>query len=334
MKKNILIRLSTALLVIVLCVVSVCTVLALNASADDNIYGGKKTNTFDKTEAVEELMATANHFVVVKQKQMGGSHYAYTDALYEHQYTGPDVHYEYNFNSGAQLVILSVLDNGNGTVSTYEKVIMTTKTGVIRDPSVSPDGTKVLYSYKATTYDEYHIYERSLTDLDADPVQLTFGNGRSDFEPQYLANGDIVFSSNRATQTVDCWITPVANLYVMSGDGSNIRRVGYDQVHTTYPTVTADGRVLYTRWDYNDRTQMFVQGVFQMFQDGTYQTEVWGNNANFPTTLLHTRDIPGATGKYISIASGHHVQQVGKLCIVDTTVERNDKDSIQLCYRC
>jgi hypothetical protein len=331
MKKNMIKRLATALIVIVLCAISVCTVLVFNSSADDNIYGGTKKKTFEKTEAVEELLATANHFVVVKHKQMGGSHYAYTEALYEHA-GGTDVHYETNFFAGSQLVILSVLDNGDGTVSTYEKVVKTSTAGVFRDPSVSPDGTKVLYSYKANNYDDYHIYELSLSDIKADPVQLTFGTGRSDTEPQYLANGDIVFSSNRVTQTVDCWITPVSNLFVMSADGSNIRRVGYDQVHTTYPTVTSDGRVIYTRWDYNDRTQMFVQGVFQMFQDGTYQTEVWGNSANFPTTLLHTRDIPGASGKYISIASGHHVMQVGKLCIVDTTIDRNHEDSIKFVF--
>lgn len=332
MKKSIIRRLVTAILVIVLCAVSVCTVLAFNSSADDNIYGGTKKKTFEKTEAVEALLETANHFVVIKQKQMGGTHYAYTEALYEHQYGEIDRHAEVNYSAGSRLVILSVLDNGDGTVSTYEKTVETASAGVFRDPSVSPDGTKLLYSFKKTANDDYHIYERSLTDLEADPVQLTFGTGRSDTEPQYLANGNIVFSSNRATQTVDCWITPVSNLYVMDGDGQNIRRVGYDQVHTTFPTVTSDGRVIYTRWDYNDRTQMFVQGVFQMFQDGTYQTEVWGNNANFPTTLLHTRDIPGHAGKYISIASGHHVQQVGKLCIVDTTVDRNASDSIKFVF--
>ena len=81
MKKSMIRRLVTAILVIVLCAVSVCTVVAFNSSADDNIYGGTKKKTFEKTEAVEALLETANHFVVIKQKQMGGSHYAYTEAL-------------------------------------------------------------------------------------------------------------------------------------------------------------------------------------------------------------------------------------------------------------
>ncbi len=332
MKKSNVIRLSLALTLLVLLVASVCTVLAFSTSADDkNIFNGTLTQTFKKTEAVDRLLECSNHYVVVKHKQLGGTHYAYTAALAESN-TSADIHKEYVFNPGSQLVVLSVLDNGDGTVSTYEKILLKTTTGVIRDPAVSADGTKVLYSLKENTYDDFHIYEMDLTDSKYRSKQLTFGNGRSDIEPQYLANGNIVFSSNRDVQTVDCWITPVSNMYIMDGDGKNIRRVGYDQVHTTYPTVTADGRVLYTRWDYNDRTQMFIQSVFQMFQDGTYQTEVWGNGANFPTTLLHTRDIPGATGKYISIASGHHVRQIGKLCIVDSSKGRNAEDAISFLY--
>ena len=46
------------------------------------------------------------------------------------------------------MVILSVLDNGDGTVSTYEKSLYKTNSGMIRDPSVSSDGKKVLFSLK------------------------------------------------------------------------------------------------------------------------------------------------------------------------------------------
>ncbi len=334
MRKSVKIRLTVAISVILLLAVAVCSFLVFSSSAEDgNIYEGTLTNTFDKTELVERLLSTSQHYIVMKGKQLGGTHYAYTEAVSENKPgSDTDKHTEYNFNAGAEMVILSVLDNGDGTVSTYEKSLYKTNSGMIRDPSVSSDGKKVLFSLKKNSTDDFHIYEMDLTDGTYPMTQLTFGNGRADIEPQYLPNGNIVFSSTRDTQTVDCWITPVSNLYIMNGDGSAIRRVGYDQVHTTYPTVTSDGRVLYTRWDYNDRTQMYIQGVFQMFQDGTNQTEVWGNDSGFPTTLLHTRDIPGAPGKYISIGSGHHVQQKGKLVIVDSTKGRNEKEAVTFVF--
>ena len=50
-----------------------------------------------------------------------------------------------------------------------------------------------------------------------------------------------------------------------------IRRLTFDQVHDNYPTVTEDGRILYTRWEYNDRGQVYPQPLLQMNPDGTNQ---------------------------------------------------------------
>ena len=115
----------------------------------------------------------------------------------------------------------------------------------------------------------------------------------ADYEPAYLPNGDFIFASTRCVQTVDCFWTEVSNLYTCDPGGRFIRRLGFDQVHTVYPQVLDDGRVIYTRWDYNDRGQVFPQPLFQMNPDGTGQTEFYGNNSWFPTTIAHARGIPG-----------------------------------------
>lgn len=316
--------LSVAVLLLLLCVV--LGTMAISLSADDK---ATLTGSFEKTPLVEELLQTSDHYIVVKQKQLGGSHYAYTDALAETN-GDPAPNREYVFEPGAELVILLLTDNGDGTVSTYEEKLLASSRGVIRDPDVSADGSKVLFSYKKTSNDDYHLYEMDLATREM--TQLTFGSGQSDIEPKYLPSGDIVFTSNRCVQTVDCWYTPVCNLYILYREQNVIVRVSNDQVHDTYPTVTSDGRVLYTRWDYNDRNQMFVQALFQMLPDGSNQTEVYGNDSDFPTTLLHSRDIPGADGKYISIASGHHMHQFGKLVIIDTAKGRNDPTAVSYVF--
>jgi len=105
--------------------------------------------------------------------------------------------------------------------------------------------------------------------------------------------------------------------------------LSFDQVHTNYPTVTEDGRVLYTRWDYNDRGQLFPQGLFQMFPDGTAQQEYYGNNSWFPTTIIHARGIPG-TQQVLAVFTGHHTLQAGKLGILDTTHGRQENDGARL----
>ena len=87
--------------------------------------------------------------------------------------------------------------------------------------------------------------------------------------------------------------------------------------------------MIYTRWEYSDRGQLFVQGLFQMNPDGTGQTEFYGNNSWFPTSLLHARGIPG-TQKVVAIFSGHHTRQAGKLGIVDPARGRQENAGTQL----
>jgi hypothetical protein len=159
--------------------------------------------------------------------------------------------------------------------------------------------------------------------------QLTSGLGFADFEGTYLPNGDIIFSSTRCVQTVDCWWTEVSNLYTCDKDGKYMRRLGFDQVHTVFPTVMDDGRIIYTRWDYNDRGQVFTQPLFQMNYDGTGQTEFYGNNSWFPTTITHARGIPG-TSKVVAILCGHHTPQTGKLAIIDPSKGRQENTGVQL----
>lgn len=344
-KKSKLIGLSVVGGIFLLCaIIAFSLVLGMggaNAAGGGSDYQKKDTGAsyYGSLSALAENYT--NRFVMSRIKSLGGSHYAYTEGVSDEfgEIENNSDGNESNYFAGSQLVLLEV-DAEGGTIET---VLIDSPQGVVRDPDVSLDGTKILFSYKASKYDDdFHLYVLDLEQYDEGGydssniwdcvTQLTFGQGVADIEPQWLANGKILFSSSRAVQRVDCWHTVVSNLFTCNADGSNILRLGYDQVHTTYPTVTSDGRVLYTRWDYNDRNQMYVQGVFQMFSDGTNQTELYGNNTNNVTTLLHTREMPGSPNKYISIASGHHVSQGGKLCIVDLNKGENGKQSIEYVF--
>lgn len=269
-----------------------------------------------------------NQFLLTRMKSLGASHYAYTEGISDEFNSGNPNGDESIFNGGSSLVRLNV-DEETGKVT--EEILLDSNSGVYRDVDVSIDGKTAVFSYKGSALDDdFHLYTMDLETLE--PVQITFGQGVADFEPKWLADGRIVFSSSRIVQRIDCWKVPVSNMYICNADGTNMIRVGYDQVHTTYPTTTSDGRVIYTRWDYNDRNQMYVQGVFQMFQDGTNQTELYGNNSNYPTTMMHTREIPGNSTKYISIASGHHTWQAGKLAFIDLNEGENSKEAIKYPY--
>lgn len=262
------------------------------------------------------MLAKCKTFVFTKHYNMGGSHYAYTEGQ-------SDAQAERHFVPGAALCLCQ-MDGPTARIRT----LLEDRQGVIRDPDVSYDGKRVLFAWKKSDReDDYHLYEMEFAS--GSVRQLTFGLGFADYEGAYLPNGDLVFNSTRCVQTVDCFTTEVSNLYTCDKDGKYLRRLGFDQVHTNFPAVTEDGRVLYTRWEYNDRGQIYPQALFQMLGDGTGQTEFYGNNSWFPTTILHARGIPG-TQKVLAIATGHHSRQTGKLIVVDPARGRQENAGVQL----
>ena len=256
--------------------------------------------------------------VFTKHFDLGGSHYAYTEAQ-------SDAQAERNFIAGTALCVLEL----NAAGEYEERALISDPNGVIRDPAVSYDGKTIVFAWKKSNLlDDYHLYDYSIDS--GETRQLTFGLGYADYEPCILPDGDIVFNSTRCVQIVDCWWTEVSNLYRCDKDGRFLRRLSYDQVHTNFPSILDDGRIVYTRWDYNDRGQIFPQGLFQMNPDGTGQTEYYGNNSWFPTTIMHTRGIPNSGGKVVSVFSGHHNRQYGKLGIIDVTKGRQENAGTQL----
>ncbi len=269
-----------------------------------------------RRQRLQTVLAKAPRIVFTKHRTIRPSFFAYTEGQ-------SDAQAERHFLPGSELCVLEM-----GGLYGKVRALVSDPTGAIRDPAVSWDGQRVLFAWKKSLdEDDYHLYELNLA---SNAVrQITSGLGFADYEAAYLPNDDIVFASTRCVQTVDCWWTEASNLYTCNRDGRYLRRLGFDQVHTVYPQVLEDGRVIYTRWDYNDRGQVFTQPLFQMNPDGTGQTEFYGNNSWFPTTIAHARGIPG-TQKVLAILCGHHTPQAGKLAVIDPARGRQENAGVQL----
>ena len=255
-----------------------------------------------------------DELVLVRRRQlMGGSHYAYTEAV---SWAGDR---ERHFKPPAALCTLAFKEPGQPV-----KVLLDSPQGVIRDPDVSWDGTRILFAHKRDLNgDDYHLYEYGVKTEDI--RTLTDDEGFADYEGAYLPDGRIAFNSTRCVQTVPCWKTPVSNLYVMEADGSHIRRISLNQVHDNFPSVMNDGRVLYTRWEYNDRGQLWLQGLFSMNPDGTGNTAYYGNNSWWPVTMIHARSIPGSS-RIVATLCGHHTDQSGEIGIFDVSLGNEEAE--------
>lgn len=267
-----------------------------------------------------DAVELAPRFVYTKHYVIGASHYAYTEDVTDEAHRD----FSQDRSAGGQLCLAEFLSDG----TIRHEVLVETKEGTIRDPDVSWDAKKILFSMRADYIDDdFHLYEYDMETRKT--RQITYGAGVADIEPIYLPNGDLLFTSTRCMQITDCSWAEVSNLFTCDAQGRFLRRVSVDQVTVNYPKLLDDGRVIYTRWDYNDRGQIFPQPLFQMNPDGTGQTEYYGNNSYFPTTIMHARGIPG-TDKVIALASGHHVHQHGKLILLDRNVGSQENSGATL----
>jgi hypothetical protein len=230
-----------------------------------------------------------------------------------------DARAERFFKPGTRLM---TLDFPKGSSFGSPKVLLDDPHGMMRDVDVSFDLKRVMFAWKKSDrLDDYHIYEHDLEN--GSTRQITRGLGRADYEPIYLPNGEIIFASTRPEQSVPCWWTEISNLYRADKDGNGLRRLAIDQVHTLYPQLMSDGRITYTRWDYNDRGQNYPHPLFSMIPDGRDQRAFYGANSWFPNSLLHARGIPGSH-QVVAVAAGHHTKQQGKLVIIDNTQGRDE----------
>ena len=142
------------------------------------------------------------------------------------------------------------------------KVLAHSKDGIVRDPEVSYDAKKIVFSMRGNRKDSYSIYETDLNSGKA--VRLTRVAEACDIDPAYLGDGSIVFASTRAAKYCGCNRHIMCNLYKMDSDGSNIVQIGNSIEFEHMPHVLRDGRILYTRWEYVDRN--FSGGIRSLFQ--------------------------------------------------------------------
>jgi len=196
--------------------------------------------------------------------------------------------------------------------------------GAVRDPVVHYDAQKVLFSYRPGSTRYYHLYEMDLTT--GRMRQLTDGP-YDDIEPCYLPDESIVFVSSRCKRWVNCWLTHVAVMYRCDADGSNLRPISANIEHDNTPWPLPDGRLLYMRWEYVDRSQVDYHHLWTTNPDGTGQMVYYGN-LHPGTVMIDAKPIP-ETDRVVAIFSPGHGRKEhdGHITIVDPRKGPDDPGS-------
>lgn len=194
------------------------------------------------------------------------------------------------------------------------RTVITTAEGVVRDPDISFDGQRILFSMRKNKEESYHIYEINTDGTNL--RQITLAPGVSDIDPIYLPDGGILFTSTRQPKYCMCNRHIMGNLYRMDPDGANITQIGVSTLFEGHASVLSDGRILYDRWEYVDRNFGDAQGLWTVNPDGTKHAVYYGNNTASPGGVIDAKQIPG-TDLIVCTFGSCHDRPWGAVAIID-----------------
>ena len=214
--------------------------------------------------------------------------------------------------------------------------------GAVLSPDLSHDGRSILFAYvecRGSRDHDYHTdptrghwdagwcYHLFKVNVDGSGLeQLTDGTW-NDFDPIWLPNGRVAFISERRGGYLRCGrVCPTYTLYDMAADGSDINCLSFHETNEWHPSVTNDGRIVWTRWDYVDRHGVTAHKPWVTTLDGRDPRPVYGNYAprNLrPDMILDVRSIPNSN-KFVGTAAPHHGQAFGSLILLDPHVPDDD----------
>jgi hypothetical protein len=214
--------------------------------------------------------------------------------------------------------------------------------GSFLSPALSYDAKTILFAYVECQGDKAHRWHTDPTrghwaegrcyhlfkvNTDGSALQQLTDGTWNDFDPCWLPNGRVAFITERRGGYLRCGrVCPLYNLYDMAADGSDINCLSFHESNEWHPSVTHDGRIVYTRWDYVDRHGVTAHFPWITRLDGTDSRAVHGNFAprqSRPDMELNVRPIPGSP-KYVATASPHHGQAFGSLVVIDPQVPDDD----------
>jgi len=263
--------------------------------------------------------------VFVKRRTFQSNHY-YTDYINGCRYFGGD---------------LCLLDLRSGKV---EGLCPSLKDGIFGRFDVSFDAKRIVFGWKRSLDEGFRIYEvgadgtglRQITfppENEAEIVRsyrVRYHHGTDDMHPCYLPDGGICFISTRCQYGILCdapddFTTTV--LYRVDADGGNMEKLTNSSVSEASPIAMADGRILYTRWEYVDKGAVSAKCLWAVRPDGTSSVEIYGNDISLPPTLTQGRDIPGKEGLYVVLGAPHYPQnRVGTVIRLDMSRNIRTRD--------
>jgi len=181
--------------------------------------------------------------------------------------------------------------------------------------------------YYSTQRRCFHIFAM---DADGNNLRQLTDGPYDDFDPCPLPDGGIAFMSTRRGGFGRChnpWEPlPAYTLHRTNATGDDVRTLSFHETNEWHPSVLNDGRIVYSRWDYVDRSASNFHGIWTSNPDGANPIILFGNYTKRINACYQPRAIPGSN-RIAFIAGAHHAAVGGSLVILDPARARIDRQT-------
>jgi hypothetical protein len=222
------------------------------------------------------------------------------------------------------------------------KCIYDAKEGMITTADLSYDGKEIVFALKlggmvrcrpiAHAFDiprdkpgeNYQIWR---INVDGTGLKQLTNDKSNNLDPCWLPDGGVAFISDRKPAYAYCYVVTSPVVYRMDRDGQKQKRLSANYLMDFTPSVSNDGRIVYTRWEYVDRAACPIQSLWTMNPDGTGLAGLYGNRVIAPGTFMDAQPVPGKK-TFIATATNHNGPCRGGIVLIDPTKGANNLKAI------
>jgi hypothetical protein len=265
----------------------------------------------------------------VRPVVLGGADIDFDSLVYLKRFSGghhiqPTIHNANKFPPGGDIFIQKGLEPDAPTRSLINDQL---PTGYVQDLDLWFDADKIVFSRMdgPGRNNNQQIYK---INLDGSNLEQLVQSSYQDVDPAWLPDGSVVFGSTRAEAGIMCLNAGAkhTNIYRLLPDGRTIWRLSYCKDDDAYPAVLNDGRVVYMRWDYQERG---VDEIFSLWSarpdgsgtDGFYRVHI--PDKQIIQALKDARPIPHSQ-KLVAAGSSHRAGDEGMVVLCDPTMGINN----------
>lgn len=230
------------------------------------------------------------------------------------------------FKPGGGVCLLHLPKDGDRFTPDDAKVkeLFSAGKGIARNPMADFDLNRIYFSYRLPEDGYYHVM--SMNPDGGELKQLTSGPFQ-DLWPCPLPDGDLAVISSRCTSRFICWRPQASILFRMKPDGTDFRPLSFANLTEWAPSVMDDGRLVWTRSEYQDKGADFGHTIWAINPDGTQAELVFGNDIIQPNGYANGRPVPG-TKEYVCTLISHFGDLNGPIALVDPTKGRSNPKAI------